>query len=444
MRFPSRIILTILLAMLPLSAAELPMITLEEALAAAEENSIQLESASVQLGQAMRRQNAVMSTFMPNISLGASVSTSIPLQDIAPTKAGFAGLNYSVNANVTFPFTGSMIKDGETRRIAKEQAALDYQTKYVAFEQDLISAYWGLAAADLSIEAAQISVENARRQYDSTSEMYQKGMIDELSLLQSELALGQMELNLKILEDSKEQLTAAFRESTGIAGDFRTEDLPEPVLLSLPAPEELFAEYSENSLSVQSARNSLESAKNSETSTKLATYVPSISASIGYSYGGAHDRSWNYATRTNGLSGSVSVSIPVSSMIPSSSTGLAIQDLSDAVTLASIALESTNDALLASIRSQTMTIAQAEATLKMAERNLETAERTYSLAEEEYAAGLMSANDLASARSSLLSAQMNILNARLDHLNASYDLAYTINISLDDLRERFAVNEENL
>ena len=444
MRNHLRLISILILSALPLGAAELPIVTLEEALAAAEKDSIQLEDAAIRLNQAIRRQDAIMTTYMPTISLSASVSTDIPFQDTGESLAGYSGLSYSLGANASFSFDGSMIKDGERRRLAKEGASLTYQTTRSGFESSIIEGYWGLAAADLSIESARIAAEDARRQYDSSLEMYRRGMMDELTLYQTELALQQAELQLKTLEDSRDELMEAFKDSTGIEEDFRTEELPEPVLLALPDPAEIFSEFSEGTLAIRSARNALEVARNDESSTRLSLYVPTLTASVRYSYSGRHDRDWNYSAAANGLNGSLSLSIPVSSYLPSSAADVQAKEASDAVSLASLALQDANDSLLSSIRSYSMRIGQAEDTLKMAARTERTAAKTYELAQESFNAGLMSANDLASARSSQLSARMSLLSSRLDHLLASYDLSYAINISLGDLQERYAYTEENL
>ena len=436
MRTPLRLISILLLAALPLAAENLPVLTLEEALSSAEETNIQLEMAEVELEQKLRSADAVMATFMPDISLNANVSTSVGFKPQAST--GFSGLNYSIGADVTFPFRGSMITDRKTRNIQKESAVLGYETSRVTLEKGIITGYWGLAAADLSIQAAELSYDSAKRQYDSSRKMYESGMVDELTLSQAELSLYDAELQLKTLIDSKDQLMSEFRTMTGIEGDFTTEPLPEPVLLDLPSASSIFEEYSEGSIAVKSARNALSSAKNAETTQKLSAYVPSLTAAVGYSYSGAHDRDWNYNTSGNGLSGRINLSLPISALVPTSSEDIAIKEAGDNVTLAALSLQSTKDTLLYDIQSYVMSIEQAEKSLELAEKSKSAAERTNALAEEAFQAGLMSADDASDNRNRLLSAEMNLLSARLTHLLQSYNLASAINIPLSDLQARYA------
>ena len=73
---PLRLIPILLLAALPLAGESLPTITLEEAISSAKESNIQLEIDSIELEKELRSADAVMQTFMPDISLSATVSAS--------------------------------------------------------------------------------------------------------------------------------------------------------------------------------------------------------------------------------------------------------------------------------------------------------------------------------------------------------------------------------
>ena len=433
---PLRLIPILLLAALPLAGESLPTITLEEAISSAKESNIQLEIDSIELEKELRSADAVMQTFMPDISLSATVSASGNFQSGA--QSGFRGLDYSINANAAFPFEGSMLTDRKTRNLSRESAVLAYEGDETAFEHDVITGYWGLATADLSAKAAELSYDSALRQYNSEKERYENGIIDELSLSQAELALYDAEHQFKTLQDSKARLMAEFRTMTGIETDFNTEPLPDPVLLALPSAEELFSEFSESSIAVRTARNVLASTQNAETRLKLSTYVPTIRASVGYSYSGEHGPDWVYGTTGNAMNGSVSISLPISSFIPTSSADISIKEAGDEVRIAALSLQSEKDDFLALIRSYVMNIGQAEESLSIAGKRRDAAERTNALTEEAFKAGLITADDASDTRNDLLNAEMDLLSARLEHLLQSYSLAYTLNIPLSELQTRYA------
>ena len=67
-------ILILMMCMVPLGADELPTITLDEAIAAAAENNLDLQKAGIALNQAIRKQNSVMTTYMPTLGISGSAS----------------------------------------------------------------------------------------------------------------------------------------------------------------------------------------------------------------------------------------------------------------------------------------------------------------------------------------------------------------------------------
>ena len=401
----------------PVMAADIPEVTLDEALEAAIQNSTDIEAARIQLNQAIRNQNAVMTTFMPDISANAGLSTGAVFPGVDGTAYGmtetldstaFSGLTVTAGASASFSFTGSMITDKETRNLEKEAASMEYQSAEKALRQTVVEAYWNIAAADISIENAHLAYEDAVRQYESAEEMYINGLADELSLMQSEMAMRQAELSVKVLEDSKELLVSAFRNITGIEGEFTVSELPAPVFLSLPEAAELSEEYSASTLSIRTAENMLAAARNGVETAKFSVYVPVLTASVGYSYSGSGYSSYKgvqsgYSNTGNGLTGSVSLSIPISSMLPGSSGDMAIKDAEDAVKLSAVSLQSAHDNLDETIREKSISIEQNQENLILQEEAVTTAERTYELAEDAYSAGLLSADDLSSARINLFS-----------------------------------------
>ena len=454
--------LIVLIVSSPLAfASASPVVTLDEAIKAAEENSISLESAKVTLSMAIRNADAVMTTFMPEITATASATTGAAFPGTNPTTLGFSqygtdltepaflGLSVNASLNVQFSFTGNMITDGESRRLEKESAMLTYDNAWTTIEEAITSAYWSIAAQDAAIESAKIALEDAQTQYDNGNEMYDNGLIDELSLLQLKLGLKNAELQLKALQDSRAIMVAAFSDLTGIEGDFSVSQFPGLTKLSLPTPEELFETHGENTLDVKIARSNLKIAENSVDTAKLSTYVPVLSASVGYSYSGSGFQKYRtspynpYSNQSHQLTGTVAVTLPISSMLPGSSASMSIKDAEDSVKLQSLQLQSTKDNLLESIREDVISINQYQDNIGILEETLETARMSYELASQSYEAGLMTADDLSSARNDMLSAELNLLNTELQHLQSCYSLSFTLGIGIDELYTDYASSEEN-
>ena len=432
------------------AADDLPVVTLDEALASAEANSIGLQQARIKLDQTVRNQDAVMTTFMPDLALTAGLSTGAVfpghvLGEAAVGSTMFTGLNVSAGVAASFTFDGTMITDGAGRRIAKEGATLDYASAHRDMESSIVDAYWSIAAGDASEQSARLSLENAMVSYDSAKEMYEAGLADELTLRDAELMIQQAEIQVQTLSDANALTKSAFMNATGLKDDFTTEPMPGTVMLDLPSPEELFDEYAEGSLDIRTARNDLLNAQNGLDTANVASFVPVLAVNVNYNYAGSTGAGgvWDYSHQTHALTGGVTLTLPISSMIPGSEADMLRKDAGDAVSLASLALQSAQDTLLEGIRQSVMTIEQSQKTIAMETARLETAKRSYELAQESFSAGLITASDLNTRRNSLLSAELSLLSAQLDQLVASYDLSYMLGISIESLQTQYmTIGEE--
>ena len=443
-------ILILMMCMVPLGADELPTITLDEAIAAAAENNLDLQKAGIALNQAIRKQNSVMTTYMPTFGISGSASTGasfpgsmttdpethLPMER---TTTAFNGINFSAGANASFTFSGNMITDAESRALQKETASITYRSEYNSTVLGIISDYWNLAADDLDVETQRLALEDAEASYNSAKEMYESGMTTELVFSQAEQQYEAQKLNLMTAENTKAIDMIAFRAATGIETDFRTEELPETVYLSLPSAEELFNEYSGSSIAIQTYTNLLNIRKNAESTYKMTQYVPTLTATVNYNYAGGFDDSWKYSNSSHGLTGSVSVNIPISSYIPGSSADVNRKDAADETRKAALDLENTKNSYLQGLETMKTTLEQLQNSIKMYERMRDLSKKTYDLAQESFDAGLMSADDLSSARNDYLTAEMNLTNLRVTHLTTSANFADTLGITLEELQEKYAI-----
>ena len=335
-----------------------------------------------------------------------------------------------------------MIKDGETRALDREAAILTFQNDTKSIEQSIITAYWTIAANKIQADNASTLAEDARTQYESTLEMYDSGISDELALNQAELAYNQAMLIVKTAEDTLENSKDVLRTLTGIDGDFSISPLPPTVYLAFPSAEEVFGEYSERSTAIRQSRNELASAKNTLDSTRLGSYVPSITADLSYSYRGGWNASWDYGTSGHGLTGGISVSLPIGAILPGGSGDTAIRNAEDDVQIRSLALMQTQEDLMSSIRDCIARISQYQDSMDMAGKSVSSAERTYELMNEAYEAGLVTDSELADTRTEVLTARFEALAYNINQLLESYSLAYMLDISIEDLQAEYGIKGE--
>ena len=400
-RLLQNIMIIAIAAALPLSAADIPVITLDEAIRSAGENNISIKSAEAVLSRSLRNADNAMGTFMPDLRLSAGLQAggNFPPVTEAPD---YTGLTLNAGASASFSFSGSMIKDGETRALDREAAILTFQNDTKSIEQSIITAYWTIAANKIQADNASTLAEDARTQYESTLEMY----------------------------------------DCGIDGDFSISPLPPIVYLSFPSAEEVFGEYSERSTAIRQSRNDLASARNTLESTRLGSYVPSITADLSYSYRGGWNASWDYGTSGHGLTGGISVSLPIGAILPGGSGDTAIRNAEDEVRIQSLALMQSQEDLMTSIRDCIVRISQYQDSMDMAEKSVSSAERTYELMNEAYEAGLVTDSELADTRTEVLTARFEALAYNINQLLESYSLAYMLDISIEDLQTEYGMKGE--
>ena len=428
----------LLLALTSLAATDKPTITLQQALDAASANNIDLSIAKVKLQQTLRTQNATASTYMPTFSLTGGLTTGGSL--IGGT---FSGLSASATAGVSMSFNGAMITDSTTRSLAKEGANLSYQQTSNTLEDNIVSAYWNLVANDHAVAQAELSLQDAQRQLQVAQERYDNGLAPQLTVAQATLSVSQAQIQLKQYEDSRALALASFRAMTGIEEtDFALEELPDTVELSLPDAQRLYQEYSSGSTTVRTLQNSVAQAQNNSETTKLSNRVPTVSVSGSWGLTGTIVNGTTTTQQNNSnkdtATVSVSVSVPLSSYISGTTQNLAIKDSEDAVTTARLQLQSGQEDLLQSIEKAAITITQQQENLRLKQQNLETAQYSYDLSEEAFEAGLLTNQELETARTSLLNARIDILSTRLNHLLSCYGLASLLEIDLQTLQSRYS------
>ncbi len=428
-----------LTALTPLGAADKPTITLEQALQAAFANNTDLSIAQVELQQALRTQDATSTTYMPSISLSGGISTGGSL--IGGT---FSGLSASASAGISMSFDGSMLTDSTSRTLAKEGAGISYQRTLSSLEDSVTTSYWKLVANDNAVEEARLSLDQANRQLDTANDRYENGLASQLTVAQARLSVSQAQILLKQLQDSRDLALSSFRALTGISEtDFILEDLPQSIELLLPDAQTLYLDYAGDNTTVRSLQNSVSQAQNDSKTMKLSTRVPTVSVSGAWGLSGRIVDA-TVQSSTGGLSDtgqvSVSVSVPLSSYIPGTSQNLAIKNSEDAVTTARLQLQAGQQELLQSIESAVLNITQQQENLRMMQQNLETTQYSYDLSVEAFEAGLLSNQELETARTSLLNAQIDILSTRLNHLTGCIELASLLDTDLTALQSRYSAS----
>lgn len=411
-------------------------VPLGEAIRSALENNPAASHAKAVLAKETRIQDNVMSTFMPDISLRASAQPHFSMGS-----TGYDGMSLSAGADISFTFSGSMINDGRERSISRQKAAIGYETSCSSIRSSVTAAYWNMAVLAAKCDSAEAAYNLAKEQYSSTLEAYRNGAVSELDMKQMEYTLSMAEMDMDSADGNlaiaKEQLKAL----TGIEEEFTTEPLPDSVMLTFPPADEVFRRYAAGTASIRDAVNNLEAAKAGRDSAKLSAYVPSLTASIGYSYDAQHGRSGRLTAGPGSLSGAISVNIPISPMLPGGRADEAIKNSQDDISIASIELSMAEQSLLKAIQESMLKIVQLQDAITSSMKAEEVSRRTYELARESFESGVSSAFELSNARTEMLKAEMTTIENKASHLLECCTLASKLNIDIAELQAQYGSKE---
>jgi outer membrane protein TolC len=127
------------------------------------------------------------------------------------------------------------------------------------------------------------------------------------------------------------------------------------------------------------------------------------------------------------VSGSASVSIPITPWIPGTKSAQEIRGAGANVEKARLKLQSIEDDAAAQIRSYTASLRNSWNSLEIARLRVSIAEQTYELTEQGFRSGAVDFLNLESIRNDLASARQQLLEREKDYQITTLDLAKALN-----------------
>ena len=350
----------LLLALLMPLCADAPVITLSEAIKSAMENSTDMEIARLELQSSLRSASNA-SQYIPDLSLtGSATIMGSMLGNTTLDKMsgnGSAGFDIGITMGLGTSMIGTTAVNNAKRTIAN----LTYAMSLSDLEQSVTKSYWTLVSSKRSLESMENDLAAAERAYNDTKAAYDSGLVTSLELSNAELSVLNYEYALKQLQDAYVLSQDAFRTLTGIEGEFDVTDFPEIVYLSLPTAEELYNKYGESSNTIKMLHASVATSEAALTLQQVSSLYPSVSLALNYNLGG--DAYMNYPPSAENnfndvASATVTVSIPISSYIPGSSANNSLKNAEDSVAISKLELNAGRKDYISALRSTLTSIEQ--------------------------------------------------------------------------------------
>lgn len=407
--------------------AEVHNLTIDQAVELALENNISIKQSKLSLDLLEKQNKYSWNSVSPSISVGGGVTDSMPTGNGASNS-----ISYSVSGSASLRFTPSLFTTIKSAQLALENGEVSLESAKRSVEMSVRQTFYSLLNTAESINSSQKTLEAAKRTYDSNYAKYNRGQLDQLSLLSSQYNYESKIPTIESSKSSYQNTLDSFKQVLGI-------DLKDEVnlvgsledILDIKLSEEILNADLDEIPAVKSILQSIKSTENSLTAAKYSAYGPTVSASYSYGGGGGISPSSDYSTRSNTVG--VNVSIPLDGYLPWSNGSLSIANQKKNLENYKLQLENTKTTVAISIRNSYNTIINAQSQLKTYQSNLELMQRTYDMTNLAYANGSKDLGSLQTAEDNLANAVRSVQQQKYTIINAVLNLENTLGVPFGTL-----------
>lgn len=396
-------------------------LTLDDALTLGLENNPDLLTARRNLESLARTEQGKWNSFIPNLSLNGSYSNTHNQDSNSWKWSGSTGISLSFNFGIPFQMN--------LKTLEYQAGILEYQKLEATTLNTIAGKFYTLIAEKNNIDILVQAGKLAEEQYQQDLANYNRGLVSELTLLQSRYAYLSSQPEIDSAKSTYETDLDNFKMLIGISEDIELTGSLEVQKISLPEGNILADKYTEQNYDVQQQAVAVEIAVLTKKQSTASELAPTLNLSENLSFSeGTNGK----AVDMNG-SFTASVSIPLTGFIPYSSTNLNLKNLEDQIENAqqnlTVTITETRNAL-ALLPDKINRLWNA---VELAQLNYSISDRAYQLSLEGYNSGLVSQTDLGEARQQMTTAQQAVYETQNEYLSALYDATLTMNISIEEL-----------
>ncbi|MDR0451158.1 MAG: TolC family protein [Treponema sp.] len=402
------------------------ILSLEDAVSRALDNSLNLKKSLIDLSTADYSSKRLWAEIFP--SLSGSLGLNYQAGNVSRDGVKFEDSNfgYSASFGLTFSFNAGVPYAMKLLQLAYQIQLLSYEDASRQLEIETAKSFYTLIAGRENLTQLEEAVKLAEQQLEKNQTAFRSGTIPERTLLQSQLSVETARYNFSTAQTTYSNQTAQFLSSLGIAqgvpvaleGGFAIARIDED-------PEELIREYLPRRPDIVKQRQEIERLEYTEKQGILSAKAPSLSLQAQWRGGSGNEGIGS--DFTDSLSGSASLSIPISPWIPGTRSAQQIRSAGANVEKARLELKNIEDTASAQIRSYTASLRNSWNSLEIARLRVSIAERTYELTDQGFRNGAVDFLDLETIRNDLASARQQLLERERDYQITTLDLAKALN-----------------
>lgn len=414
-----KIIVTLLMAatsFVLLSAQNIRTLSIDEAVSLSLDNNISIKQSKMDLDMLALKDKYSWNSVSP--SLSANVNFTEPL-------AKFDQWSLTATGTLSLSITPSLATSIASAKLAYENGLLSYEATVRSVEKNVRSAFYSLLNDLETINSDKKTLDAAKRTYDSNLIKYNRGQLDQLTLLTSQYNYESKIPTVAADETAYQTSLDSLKQVLGI-------DLSQQIEINGNLDDILHFELDPEILNknideLPDVKKALQTIKNYEISikgSKLSAYGPTVSLSYSQGFSSAVGLT---GERKGGLSNenhniTLGVRIPLDSYLPWSNSAISIEQAESSLEAAKLTLENTRTSVKMEIRNTYNSILEAQTQLKLCEANLELMQKTYDLTLLAYNSGSKDLSVLQTAEDNLASARRNIQRQKYIIINSVLNL----------------------
>jgi multidrug efflux system outer membrane protein len=388
------------------------------------DQSLALQKSSIDLSVAGIAANNLWAEVFPNISLSGGVSYRTPLLTGTPSNPSTA-FGYTTSLGLSLKLNPSLPRSMKIIDLAYRTQLLNYESARRQLEIQVIKSFFHLLAEKQNLTHLEEMRTLAERQLEKNQAAFTNGLINQLAVLRSRLDAETARLNQSRAETAYNTNLGAFLVLLGL--DQYTEAVLEGEIKieRIEAdPERLIRDYLGKRPDIVSQRQNIERLELIQRQTVLGSRSPSLSLSAQWAGSGPGTGGF-----TDGLTGNLSLDIPIESWIPGTKGSQAIGTAKAGVEKARLDLKDAENNAMTEIRSLAENLKHSWDSLEIARLRVEIAGRAYELTEEGFRNGTVESLVLQEARNDMAEARQQLLEGELAYQTMILDLAAALNIN---------------
>ena len=402
-------------------------LSLDTAVNLALEYNLNLQKSQIDLAASGYSEKNLWSEIFPTISASASAGFSNAIS----TGFDSGSTNYSIGFGITLSLNAGIPYAIKNIKLAHQGNILQYEDACNQLSIQVTKKYYSLVAEKDNLALLEEVLVLAQRQYEKNQVSFRSGLLGELALLHSGLAVENARYNLSAASTAYENSMAEFLAMLGMPEGSRVILLGEISIVRIIADAEfLISEYLIKRPDIIRSMQEIQRLQYAQTQSILQNRAPSLSLSM----------NWNSAAFdpfSDRLNGSASLNIPIDPWIPGTARNQTIRRSGNAVEKAKLDLAMTEDTAKNQIRSLTALLRNSWNSITIARLSLSAAERSYQLTEHGFLNGTVESLTLEDARNNMTNARQRLSQSELSYFNMILDLSAALNIDWKNLIQNF-------